>query len=53
MKPVETRQDPRDQQARAALEALDQAYAYYTPETPVAPALDQRQEQLFEYYQAA
>lgn len=53
MKLVETPQDKADRQARAAREALEQAYAYYTPETMAAAAREPHQDQLFGYYQAA
>ncbi|UWQ80281.1 hypothetical protein K3725_04505 [Leisingera sp. S132] len=50
MKPVETYEE---QQAKAARDALEQAFEYYSPEAPVAGVLEPEQEQLFEYYQAA
>ncbi|WP_193748067.1 hypothetical protein [Leisingera sp. ANG-DT] len=53
MKPVETLEEQQAKDARAALEALEQAYAYYIPEPPVAAVQEWRQDQLFEYYQAA
>ncbi|NVK12957.1 MAG: hypothetical protein HWE35_02145 [Rhodobacteraceae bacterium] len=53
MKPVETFEEQQAKAARAALDALEQAFEYYSPEAPVAGVLEPGQEQLFEYYQAA
>ncbi|WP_175392866.1 hypothetical protein [Leisingera sp. JC1] len=53
MKPVETLEEQQAKAAPAALDALEQAYAYFTPETPVAATQDLHQDQLFDYYQAA
>ncbi|WP_174146107.1 hypothetical protein [Leisingera sp. ANG59] len=53
MKPVETLEEQQAKAARAALEALEQAYAYYTPETLMQSGQEPEQDQLFEYYQAA
>ena len=53
MKPVETLQEQQAKAARAALEALQQAFAYYTPEAPAGAQLPSGPEELFEYYRAA
>lgn len=53
MNPMNLQQDPKDKARQAALEALEQAYAYYTPEPLPAAAEAEAVEGVVEYYQAA
>jgi hypothetical protein len=53
MNPVNLQQDPKDKARQAALEALEQAFAYYTPEPLPAAAEPSAVDGVVEYYQAA
>jgi hypothetical protein len=53
MNPMNLQQDPKDKARQAALEALEQAYAYYTPEPLPAAAEAEAVAGVGEYYQAA
>ncbi|UWQ51760.1 hypothetical protein [Leisingera caerulea] len=53
MNPVNLQQDPKDKARQAALEALEQAFAYYTPEPLPAAAEAEAVDGVVEYYQAA